>query len=81
MTPPASAAQIWARWLLPDPSGPVSASFPEGQSRQPEVQARYDAHTQAAIDAGVFGAPTWVVDGELFWGQDRLEFVARKLGF
>ena len=52
-----------------------------GQSRQPEVQARYDAHTQAAIDAGVFGAPTWVVDGELFWGQDRLEFVARKLGF
>ena len=50
------------------------------QSRQPETQARYDAHTQAAIDAGVFGAPTWVVDGELFWGQDRLDFVARKLG-
>lgn len=50
------------------------------QSRQPEVRARYDAHTQAALDAGVFGAPTWMVDGELFWGQDRLEFVARKLG-
>jgi len=28
----------------------------------------------------VFGAPTYVVDGELFWGQDRLDFVARKLG-
>ena len=48
--------------------------------REPLTQARYDAHTQAAIDLGVFGAPTYVVDGELFWGQDRLEFVARKLG-
>ena len=32
------------------------------------------------MDAGVFGAPTYVIDGELFWGQDRLDFVARKLG-
>ena len=46
----------------------------------PDTRARYDAHTQAALDAGVFGAPTYVVDGELFWGQDRLDFVARKLG-
>ena len=51
------------------------------QARGADTQARYDAHTQAAIEAGVFGAPTYVVDGELFWGQDRLEFVARKLGF
>ncbi len=50
------------------------------QSRGADIQAHYDAHTQAAIDAGVFGAPTWVVDGEMFWGQDRLDFVARKLG-
>ena len=28
---------------------------------------------------GVFGAPTFVVEGELFWGQDRLDFVDRKL--
>jgi 2-hydroxychromene-2-carboxylate isomerase len=49
------------------------------QSQQPEVQARYDEQTQAAIDALVFGAPGYVVDGELFWGQDRLDFVARKL--
>ena len=47
----------------------------------PDTRARYDAHTQAAIEAGVFGAPSYVVDGELFWGQDRLDFVARKLGF
>ena len=32
-----------------------------------------------AIDLGVFGAPTYVIDGELFWGQDRLDFVQRKL--
>ena len=34
----------------------------------------------AAIDAGVFGAPTYVVEGEMFWGQDRLDFLQRKLG-
>jgi 2-hydroxychromene-2-carboxylate isomerase len=31
------------------------------------------------LDAGVFGAPSFVIDGEIFWGQDRLDFVARKL--
>ena len=45
----------------------------------PAVQARYQAHTQEAIEAGVFGAPSYVIDGELFWGQDRLDFVQRRL--
>lgn len=48
-------------------------------SRNAEVQKQYDANTQEAIDVGVFGSPTYVIDGELFWGQDRLEFVSRKL--
>lgn len=48
-------------------------------SNTPEVQARYDSYTQSAIDTQVFGAPTYVVDGEMFWGQDRLDFVANKL--
>ena len=43
------------------------------------VQERYEANTQRAIDAGVFGAPSYVIDGEIFWGQDRLDFVERKL--
>jgi 2-hydroxychromene-2-carboxylate isomerase len=43
------------------------------------VQERYDADTQRAIEIGVFGAPSYVVDGEMFWGQDRLDFVERKL--
>jgi carboxymethylenebutenolidase len=41
-----------------------------------EVYAQY---TQEAIDAGVFGAPSYVVDGEIFWGQDRLDFLERRL--
>lgn len=44
-----------------------------------ETAARYAAFTQEAIDRQVFGAPWYVVDGEPFWGQDRLDFVARKL--
>lgn len=48
-------------------------------AQAPEVQARYEAYTQEAIAAGVFGAPTWVIDGEVFWGQDRLDFVQRRL--
>lgn len=38
-----------------------------------------EKNTQNAIEAGVFGAPTYVVDGELYWGQDRLDFVERSL--
>ncbi len=49
------------------------------QSQSAEVQSRYAQNTQAAIEAGVFGAPSYVVDGELFWGQDRLDFVESRL--
>lgn len=49
------------------------------QSYSQAVQERYEANTQQAIAAGVFGAPTYAIDGELFWGQDRLDFVERQL--
>ena len=49
------------------------------QSASPAVIDRYEQITQQAIDTGVFGAPTYVLDGELFWGQDRLDFLQRKL--
>ena len=49
-------------------------------SHSQAVHERYDAYTQQAIAAGVFGAPSFVIDGEIFWGQDRLDFVARRLG-
>lgn len=48
-------------------------------SNSAEVQTRYDSYTQSAIDAQVFGAPSFVIDGEMFWGQDRLDFVAAAL--
>jgi len=49
------------------------------QSRDAAVQQRYEAQTQQAIDAGVFGAPSYVVGGEIFWGQDRLDLLEKKL--
>jgi 2-hydroxychromene-2-carboxylate isomerase len=44
-----------------------------------KAAAAYQAYTQEAIDRQVFGAPTYIVDDEPFWGQDRLEFVERAL--
>lgn len=44
-----------------------------------EVIARYVMQSQEAIARGVFGAPTYGVGDELFWGQDRLDFVERAL--
>lgn len=49
------------------------------QSHSQAVQERYEADTKEAIDTGVFGAPSYVIDGEIFWGQDRLDFVERAL--
>lgn len=43
------------------------------------VQAAYVRNTDAAVAAGVFGSPSYVLDGELFWGQDRLEFLELAL--
>ncbi|MFC0131012.1 2-hydroxychromene-2-carboxylate isomerase [Massilia eurypsychrophila] len=43
------------------------------------VQEQYERNTDEAMAASVFGAPWYVVDGESFWGQDRLDFVERAL--
>ena len=43
------------------------------------VQTEYDRCTDEAIAANVFGAPWYVVDGQGYWGQDRLDFVERAL--
>ncbi|MBV7410400.1 2-hydroxychromene-2-carboxylate isomerase [Maritimibacter sp. DP1N21-5] len=40
----------------------------------------YSKNTEDAVNARVFGAPTWIVEGEeLFWGQDRLDTLERHL--
>ncbi|MDM0114643.1 2-hydroxychromene-2-carboxylate isomerase [Variovorax sp. J22R133] len=45
-----------------------------------EVKDRLKAVTQEAVERGVFGAPTMFVGSEMFWGQDRLDFVRESLG-
>ena len=55
-----------------DPSGFDAFTKEEG----PRLLAE---HQQAAEAAGVFAVPTFVVDGELFWGQDRIDLVRAKL--
>ncbi|MCF8465842.1 MAG: 2-hydroxychromene-2-carboxylate isomerase [Sneathiella sp.] len=49
------------------------------ESRLPEINALYEKNTAEAIERGAFGAPTYIMDGELFWGQDRLYFVEKTL--
>ena len=49
-------------------------AFAEG-----EGPAELRRHQQEAEQQGVFAVPTFVVDGELFWGQDRIDFVRAKL--
>jgi 2-hydroxychromene-2-carboxylate isomerase len=43
------------------------------------VQALYKAYSEEAERLGVFGAPTYLLQGERFWGQDRLDFLDRAL--
>jgi 2-hydroxychromene-2-carboxylate isomerase len=45
----------------------------------PEVKARLIDVTDGAVQRGVFGAPTMFVGSEMFFGQDRLEFVREAL--
>ena len=44
-----------------------------------EVLDIYEANTREAIERSVFGSPTYGVDGDMFYGQDRLEMVERAL--
>jgi 2-hydroxychromene-2-carboxylate isomerase len=72
---------IWPRATLLEIAREQGADGPAllATAQTPAVQEEYDANTRAAIDQGVFGMPTFVIDDELFWGQDRLDFVARAL--
>jgi 2-hydroxychromene-2-carboxylate isomerase len=61
-------ARIAARHGVDDAPAAITAGAP-----------LFSAMTDEALKRGVFGAPTYVVRDELFWGQDRLEFVDRAL--
>ncbi len=45
----------------------------------PGVSEEWSKNSEEAIEQGVFGSPFYVVDGEPFWGQDRLEMVEAAL--
>jgi 2-hydroxychromene-2-carboxylate isomerase len=49
------------------------------RSRQPEGKSALREATAEAVSRGVPGAPTFFVNGMLFWGQDRLAFVEKAL--
>ena len=42
-------------------------------------KAAFERYTQEAVQRGVFGAPSYVLGDEIFWGQDRLDFLDRAL--
>jgi 2-hydroxychromene-2-carboxylate isomerase len=49
------------------------------KAKTAEVRAIYDRNTDEAIRRSVFGSPTYFVDGDMFYGQDRLDLVKRAL--
>lgn len=71
-------ADALVRQAIADENG-YSGSALLAAETSPRVQELYLQFTEEAAAIGVFGAPTFVLDGEIFWGQDRLDFVDRKL--
>lgn len=84
-------ALLWACWAeernLADPDTVRAVADSTGEdgaalvetARQDDIQDEFTRLTREAIDRGVFGSPWYIVDDEPFWGQDRLDFVARRL--
>jgi 2-hydroxychromene-2-carboxylate isomerase len=58
--------------------GVPAASFIEAAATE-RVRAIYDANTEAAIAWPMFGSPTYIVAGDMFYGQDHLDLVAQAL--
>ncbi len=48
-------------------------------AQDPATEDEFLQNTEDALSRDVFGIPSYVVDGELFWGQDRLDWVQRAL--
>jgi 2-hydroxychromene-2-carboxylate isomerase len=55
-------------------AGEVAAALADAAARQAAIDA-----TAQAIEQGMFGAPAFIVDGELFWGQDRIDMIEWRL--
>ena len=71
-------SQAAVRVAVADESGYDGAAL-QALEAAAATQAEYQRYTGEAIERGIFGAPIFVLDGERFWGQDRLSFVDRAL--
>lgn len=85
---PAAFAAIFENQLdLKDPAvvaklltdGGLDAAAIMKAAVDPATKAIYEADTRGALEAGVFGSPAYVLDGEVFWGQDRLDLLEDAL--
>ena len=56
----------------------LSAALLEAAASE-SVGALYDANRTRAVEADVFGSPAYVLDGEVFWGQDRIDLLDAAL--
>jgi 2-hydroxychromene-2-carboxylate isomerase len=70
------ADDVWPKLL--EEAGLDPAAYQAGIARE-DIKEGLKANTQEAADRGAFGAPTFFVHGEMFWGQDRLDFVEEAL--
>ena len=79
---------VWERELnLADPATLTTIADDAGlpgkqlveRSASAEIGAAYEQNRQDALAADVFGSPVYVLDGEVFWGQDRIELLADAL--
>jgi len=73
-----SAVVLWGREKLADDAGLPGQQLVE-RSGSEAIEAAYEQNRQDAIAADVFGSPAYVLDGEVFWGQDRIELLADAL--
>ena len=81
-------AAVWEDQLnLADPATLVRIADDSGlpgkqlveRSGSDEISAAYEQNRQDGLAADVFGSPAYVLDGEVFWGQDRIELLADAL--
>ena len=52
---------------------PLDADAVWERAQLPAAKQALREQTERAVQLGIFGAPTWVVEGELFWGADRMQ--------
>jgi hypothetical protein len=72
---------IWPTLRLLQKS-PTKRGFPASQAERSgseAVSSAYEQNRPDALAAGVFGSPVYVLDGEVFWRQDRIEVLADAL--